>query len=57
MHMDLMLAPLVLPRNYGIRLPEPDEMPADARPTVDEFRATSTGAYVLGLFETEKSYF
>ena len=52
-----MLAPLVLPRNYGIRLPEPDEMPVDARPVVDEFRATSTGAYVLGLFETEKSHF
>ncbi|GMQ89055.1 MAG: hypothetical protein BMS9Abin09_0501 [Gammaproteobacteria bacterium] len=51
-----MLAPLVLPRNYGIRLPEPDELPVDARPVVDEFRATTTGAYVLGLFETEKPH-
>jgi glutathione S-transferase len=51
-----MLAPLVLPRDYGIRLPEPDEMPVDARPVVDEFRATSTGAYVLRLFETKKSH-
>lgn len=50
-----MLAPLVVPGNYGIRLPEPDEMPVAARPVVDEFRATATGAYVLKLFATEKS--
>jgi len=49
-----MLAPLVLPRNYGIRLPEPDELPARARPVVDEFRETVTGKYVLRLFETER---
>lgn len=49
-----MLAPLVLPRNYGIRLPEPDELPVAAQPVVDEFRATATGAYVLKLFATEK---
>lgn len=50
-----MLAPLVMPRNYGIRLPEPDELPVVARPVVDEFRSTTTGAYVLKLFDTEKS--
>jgi len=49
-----MLAPLVLPKNYGIRLPEPNELPVAARPVVDEFRATTTGTYVLRLFETEK---
>lgn len=49
-----MLAPLVVPRNYGIRLPEPEEMPVGARPVIDEFRATTTGDYVLRLFETEK---
>lgn len=49
-----MLAPLVLPRNYGIRLPEPEDIPPDARPIVDEFRATATGTYVLRLFESEK---
>lgn len=50
-----MLAPLLMPRNYGIRLPEPDELPARARPVVDEFRATVTGKYVLRLFETERT--
>ena len=49
-----MLAPLVLPENYGIRLPELNELPVAARPVVDEFRATATGTYVLRLFETEK---
>ncbi|HHJ16803.1 MAG TPA: glutathione S-transferase family protein [Gammaproteobacteria bacterium] len=50
-----MLAPLVVPRNYGIRLPEPEQMPVAARPVIDEFRATATGAYVLKLFATEKN--
>ncbi len=49
-----MLAPLVLPGNYGIRLPEPDELPEAARPIVDEFRNTATGEYVLKLYETER---
>ena len=49
-----MLAPLIMPRNYGIRLPEPDELPIVARPVVNEFRTTATGVYVLKLFETEK---
>lgn len=49
-----MLAPLLLPPNYGIRLPTPDEMPLAARPVVEEFRATATGDYVLKLFAKEK---
>jgi len=49
-----MLAPLLLPRNYGIRLPEPDELPEAAKPVVDEFRNTATGEYVLQLYETER---
>jgi len=51
-----MLAPLVLPRNYGIRLPELNEFPKDGRPVVEEFRSTVTGAYVLRLFESEKPH-
>ncbi len=49
-----MLAPLVLPRNYGIQLPQPDEMPEAAKPVVEEFRNTLTGEYVLRLYETER---
>lgn len=49
-----MLAPLVLPGNYGIRLPEPDELPEAAKPVVEEFRNTLTGEYVLNLYKTER---
>ena len=51
-----MLAPLVLPANYGIRLPEPKELPEAARTVVDEFRNTITGDYVLKLYETERPH-
>ena len=50
-----MLAPLVLPSHYGIRLPTLDEAPEAMRSTVREFRATRSGAYVLRLFETERT--
>lgn len=49
-----MLSPLVLPRNYGIRLPLIEELPRAARPVVREFSSTDTGAYVQALFEKEK---
>ncbi|MDT8388637.1 MAG: glutathione S-transferase family protein [Thiogranum sp.] len=49
-----MMAPLVLPRNYGIRLPEVEELSPAARATVREFRSTETGGYVLRLFAEEK---
>lgn len=49
-----MLAPLVLPGDYGIRLPEPDEPPEAAKPVVEEFRNTLTGEYVLNLYKTER---
>ncbi len=49
-----MLSPLVLPRNYGIRLPEIEELPKAARPLVQAFQSTETGKFVLRLFEHEK---
>ena len=50
-----MLAPLVLPSRYGIRLPTLEEAPESMRATVREFRATRSGEYVLRLFETERT--
>jgi len=50
-----MLAPLVWPGNYGIRLPEPEDLSAAAKAVVDEFRNTATGEYVLKLYETERT--
>jgi len=49
-----MLAPLVLPVNYGIKLPDIEEMPPAAQPAISEFKNTDTGQYVLHLFESEK---
>ena len=49
-----MLAPLVAPRNYGIRLPRPEEMPRSAQPDLNEFISTDSGRYVLSLFENER---
>ena len=49
-----MMAPLVLPQNYGIRLPDVEELPIAARAVVREFRDTATGGYVLRLFAEEK---
>ncbi|MBI5782497.1 MAG: glutathione S-transferase family protein [Gammaproteobacteria bacterium] len=49
-----MMAPFVLPAEYGIRLPPVAELPAAMRPTVREFRETMTGEYVLRLFREHR---
>lgn len=49
-----MLAPFVLPDEYGIRLPSDAEFPAAMRPTVQAFRETATGTHVLGLFRNHR---
>lgn len=49
-----MLSPLVLSRNYGVRLPELNELPCAAQSVVREFSSTATGTYVRELFEKEK---
>jgi hypothetical protein len=48
------LAPLVLPRRYGIRLPAIDEVPKAMRETVEEFRSTARGGFVLQLIEVDR---
>lgn len=49
-----MMAPFVLPRQYGITLPTVDEVPASMKSTVKEFQNTLTGKFVLHLCETER---
>ena len=49
-----MMAPLVVPENYGIRLPGLSELPTLMRREVMAFRQTRTGGYVLELFATER---
>ena len=50
-----MMAPLVLPRQYGITLPTIEELPAGMKDAVKEFQATLTGRFTLHLFATERS--
>lgn len=49
-----MMAPFLLPGEYGIRLPTLAELPAAMRSTVREFRETVTGEYVLWLFRNHR---
>lgn len=50
-----MAAPVLLPRQYGIRLPTPDEVPASARADVDYFRAHKAGQFALRLFAESRT--
>lgn len=49
-----MMAPFVVPPEYGIRLPPPSDLPDAMQPTVQEFRSSATGRYVLKLFRTQR---
>lgn len=48
-------APVVAPREYGVRLPEIDDLPANFAAFVRECREHPAGAYALRLFEDERS--
>lgn len=45
-----MAAPLVLPREYGVRLPEIDELPDDLATAVVRFRKHPAGQFALDLY-------
>jgi glutathione S-transferase len=47
-------APLVLPPEYGVRLPQPDQLPEHMARDVAAFREHPAGAYALKLFRTER---
>lgn len=47
-------APMLLPDEYGIRLPTPETAPPAARPQVAAFRAHPAGEYVLRLFREDR---
>ncbi len=49
-----MMAPYVVPEEYGIRLPSVDQLPPGMQATVREFRNTTTGQYVLRLFRSHR---
>jgi glutathione S-transferase len=43
-------AAVVLPPQYGVALPRPDQLPPEAREEVEAFRAHPAGVYALELF-------
>ena len=47
-------AAVVVPPEYGVRLPQPDELPAHVARPVRAFREHPAGAYAMDLFRTER---
>jgi glutathione S-transferase len=49
-----MAAPILLPPEYGILLPTPEEAPEPARADIQRFRSHPAGEFVLRLFREER---
>jgi glutathione S-transferase len=47
-------APLLMPLEYGVPLPQPEELPSAMAAKVREFRAHSAGAFALKMFREER---
>jgi glutathione S-transferase len=47
-------APLLMPPEYGVPLPQPEELPAAMAATVRELRAHPAGAHALKMFREER---
>jgi glutathione S-transferase len=47
-------AAVIVPPEYGVRLPQPEELPDHVAPTVRAFREHPAGAYAMELFRTER---
>ncbi|MBK7585517.1 MAG: hypothetical protein IPI67_35695 [Myxococcales bacterium] len=50
-----MAAALTCPRNYGVPLPTPDELPEPVRALVASYRAHPAGAFALRMFDEHRS--
>ncbi len=49
-----MMAPFIMPPGYGVVLPRPEQLPTRACATVEEFRKTRTGQFVLRMFRQHR---
>lgn len=49
-----MMAPYLMPPEYGVRLPQPDEVSDAMRAIIEEMRGTRTGQYALHLYRTHR---
>ena len=50
-----MASPVLLPPEYGIRLPPPEQAPPQARADVDRFRQHPAGQFALRMFRNHRS--
>ena len=46
--------PVLMPPHYGVRLPQPEELPGVLAADVEALRAHPAGAYALKLLATER---
>ena len=49
-----MMAPFLMPPEYGVRLPQLEEMPAAMLEIIEEMRATRAGQHALHLYQTQR---
>lgn len=49
-----LMAPLLMPPEYGVRLPQPDELPEAMRATIEEMRGTRAGEHALRMYRTQR---
>lgn len=47
-------APVILPKGYGARLPDPDDAGPEAKAVIEKYRATPAGQFVLRLYREER---
>jgi glutathione S-transferase len=47
-------APVLLPKNYGSRLPTLDDVPTELLATIDEFRTSRAGAFALRIYRDHR---
>jgi glutathione S-transferase len=47
-------APMLMPRGYGVRLPQPEELPAHAAAVVRELREHPAGRHALSMFDSQR---
>ena len=45
---------MIMPADYGVPLPQPDELPPYTAEVVHELRAHPAGKHALRMFDTER---
>lgn len=49
-----MMAPFLMPPEYGVRLPQPDQVSPAMRVTIEEMRGSRAGRHALHLYRTQR---